>query len=332
MTTKRKFIQTVMHVFLLAFVFCSLAANEACQKQIILDPKTNKENRSSAAASVSSASSTSSKSSTSYSSHSSSSRISSSSSTEDYSEESSSEESSEEEESSLSSVSSSKSSVQSSSSAAKSSSSNSSAAISSSSGSAGSSSSSGAKGLDSDLDDLVDEDEEIAGTKVYHPDSDKDGLTDGFEYENGIDPLDNSDPDSRRLALKRDQALANADDIDGDGLSNIVEDELKTYSNKADSDGDNIPDGIEVINGTNPRRTTVDFGQDSDNDGLTDELEATIGTDPAKADTDLDSLSDAYDWLLGFDPRDPDTDGDGILDGFEFPPFDYRIKNDLWHF
>lgn len=80
-----------------------------------------------------------------------------------------------------------------------------------------------------------------------------------------------------------------------------------------DSDGDGIPDHIELEIGTDPQ------DPDTDGDGLTDGQEYyEYNTDPLVADTDGDGLSDGDEVLVyGTDPLDPDTDGDGISDGDE---------------
>ncbi len=112
-----------------------------------------------------------------------------------------------------------------------------------------------------------------------------------------------------------------------------------------DSDGDGIPDSLEVlIFGTDPLNADTDgdgasdfdeiflaitdplFGVgsgslDSDGDGMFDDEEVFFGTDPLNADTDGDGLDDYSEALFyGTDPTRTDTDGDGVLDGVdEFP-------------
>ncbi len=57
---------------------------------------------------------------------------------------------------------------------------------------------------------------------------------------------------------------------------------------------------------------------DSDGDGLPDSVELTLGTNPNAADTDNDGLSDREEVeIYKTDPLKPDTDGDGYLDGQE---------------
>jgi hypothetical protein len=81
-----------------------------------------------------------------------------------------------------------------------------------------------------------------------------------------------------------------------------------------DTDGDGIPNGVELANGLDP--FTADAGADLDGDGLANGEEIALGTDPRRLDTDGDGLSDGDEVLItGTDPRRADSDGDGILDG-----------------
>jgi hypothetical protein len=88
-----------------------------------------------------------------------------------------------------------------------------------------------------------------------------------------------------------------------------------TDPNKADTDGDGIPDGEEFSKGTNP--VDPNSSPDSDGDGLTDSYENLIGTNPLVADTDGDGLNDGAELALGTNPLVADTDGDGLTDGAE---------------
>jgi len=66
------------------------------------------------------------------------------------------------------------------------------------------------------------------GTDPNDEDSDDDGLPDGWEVDNDLGPLDDSDAD---------------EDPDGDGLTNREEYEGGTDPNDSDTDGDGLPDG-----------------------------------------------------------------------------------------
>jgi hypothetical protein len=89
----------------------------------------------------------------------------------------------------------------------------------------------------------------------------------------------------------------------------------------ADSDGDGIPDDLELTLGLNPNNAADAF-EDIDRDGLSNRDEALGGTDLRQADTDLDGLSDGEEVRPGSDgfitnPLSVDTDGDGVRDALE---------------
>ncbi len=121
--------------------------------------------------------------------------------------------------------------------------------------------------------------------------------------------------------------------------------------NDPDTDGDGIPDTIEVfILGTDPfKKNTDDDGEDDfaevflrgtspllfdprddeDGDGLSAAQEAQAGTDPTKADTDGDGLADGPELrFFGTDPNNPDTDGDGFNDKLDPAPNNSRFPRD----
>ena len=89
-----------------------------------------------------------------------------------------------------------------------------------------------------------------------------------------------------------------------------------------DTDGDGIPDDLELANGLDPNNP-VDATEDLDDDGLTNEEELVdLGTDLRLADTDGDGISDGEEVAPGKDgfisnPLVVDTDGDGVRDGLE---------------
>ena len=89
-----------------------------------------------------------------------------------------------------------------------------------------------------------------------------------------------------------------------------------------DSDGDGIPDDVELANGLDPNNP-VDALEDFDGDGLTNKEELVdFGTNIQLADTDGDNINDGEEVVEGADgfvtnPLLADTDGDGIRDGLE---------------
>jgi hypothetical protein len=111
-------------------------------------------------------------------------------------------------------------------------------------------------------------------------------------------------------------------DTDDDDLNDGVE--VNTYGTDplvVDTDGGGISDGNEVVNGTDPLDASDDddgSGTDTDGDGLSDIDEATYGTDVNDADTDDDRLSDGQEvHTYGTEPDDADSDGGGEEDGDE---------------
>ena len=142
---------------------------------------------------------------------------------------------------------------------------------------------------------------------TFRPDSDGDGLTDTFELQFGLNPLDTTGING-----------ANGDP-DNDGLTNIQEQAAGTNPVVADTDGDGLNDGFEAQFGLSPLDATGNNGAngDPDGDGRTNLQEQAAGTNPVVADTDGDGLSDGQEQAAGTDPNNPDTDGDGLNDGQE---------------
>ncbi|MBU1167791.1 hypothetical protein KKC60_05330 [Patescibacteria group bacterium] len=91
--------------------------------------------------------------------------------------------------------------------------------------------------FDEDNDGLTTLEEMAAGTQVDADDTDQDGLPDGYEVENGLNPLDEQD---------------SSQDADNDGLRNIDEYKYQSSINDPDSDRDGFQDGAEVQRGYNP--------------------------------------------------------------------------------
>lgn len=117
-----------------------------------------------------------------------------------------------------------------------------------------------------------------------------------------------------------------SNDTDGDGLPDGIEVLLlETDPLSTDTDGDGTPDGAEDFDGdglTNAEEINAGSSPllvDGDADGLDDPDELTNGTGPLNPDTDDDGLLDGNELQDPFntDPLDPDTDDDGILDGNE---------------
>jgi len=98
-----------------------------------------------------------------------------------------------------------------------------------------------AQSLDSDGDGVNDDLElNIYQTDPFNPDTDGDGYDDWLELNNGFSPHKNT-----RTKLE-------ANDKDGDGLSDRMELNFKTNLKNSDSDGDGYQDGEEISAGFNP--------------------------------------------------------------------------------
>ncbi|MGK0189240.1 MAG: hypothetical protein ACI9R3_005057, partial [Verrucomicrobiales bacterium] len=163
---------------------------------------------------------------------------------------------------------------------------------------------------------------------VFEPlvDEDDDGLDDGWEEDNGLDPADggeidvnngaDGDPDGDTLTNLEEFELGTKPqlaDTDDDGLNDNVEDKGGVFVSadmtgshplRPDTDGDTLTDGDEVA--ANPFISDPNK-KDTDGDSLSDELEVAANpfvTDPSKADTDGDGFTDVTEIVLGSDPTD----------------------------
>ena len=123
-------------------------------------------------------------------------------------------------------------------------------------------------------------------------------------------------------------------DTDSDTLSDYIEVLYLTDLNNDDTDGDGLPDGVEVYRTyTDPLRVDTDNNgindgdEDYDKDKLTNIEEKNNGADYDNVDTDFDNLTD-YDEVNGvkrkdgmrtyiLDPLSDDTDSDGLRDDTE---------------
>lgn len=122
------------------------------------------------------------------------------------------------------------------------------------------------------------------------------------------------------------EVLVGNDDTDGDTVPDAVELRFGADPDARDGDGDGLPDAFEILWGGAPHLPDVadsdddgtgDAESDFDGDGLTALEEFQEGTDPLRADTDGDGLDDGAELEARADPLEPDTDGDGLDDGAE---------------
>jgi YVTN family beta-propeller protein len=160
-----------------------------------------------------------------------------------------------------------------------------------------------------------DDDADGVGNICEPPDFDADGITDVLDNCPLLANADQLDTDSDGAG-----DVCDSDD-DNDGLTDAQELTLGTNSLLADSDGDNLTDGVEVNSlGTNPLLV------DTDGDGYNDDVEVNIGSDP------LDILSI---------PADGDINGDDSVDiidmllatqivlGLKTPTADELLRGDV---
>ncbi len=160
-----------------------------------------------------------------------------------------------------------------------------------------------------------------------NPDTDGDGLKDGTEVF-GDNPTNPLDPDSDGDGLcDGSKTVGNECKSGEDKNDNGRIDPGETDPTDWDTDKGTVGDGVEVLDQhTNPLDPSDDVNKDTDGDTIPDEVEIQIGTDPQKWDTDGDGLCDGSVAIKdcvggetghGTDPLNGDTDGDGILDGTE---------------
>ena len=126
------------------------------------------------------------------------------------------------------------------------------------------------------------------GSSPFATDSDSDGLSDYFEI------IVMGHQTMPGLADTDDDGVMDGDeDLDLDGVSNLMERDLGTDPMKLDSDGDGISD-MALVLGENMGSITGD----SDGDGLSDESEERMGTDLFHVDSDRDGIPDGQEYHL----------------------------------
>jgi hypothetical protein len=121
---------------------------------------------------------------------------------------------------------------------------------------------------------------------------------------------------NRNVVSRRGEVLI---DSDGDGLPDDDEQLYGTDPKLADSDLDNLSDGIEVKMAMNPLMFDTINGcnrtDDTDGDRLFDCEERVLGTDSCIMDTDGDGLPDMVEYHSGTNPLVPEDLDDADRDG-----------------
>lgn len=129
--------------------------------------------------------------------------------------------------------------------------------------------------IDSDADGLTDQEELALGTNPSSPDTDADGVSDRVEVFGGFDPLM---PEIPKPCLD----FNIGQDTDLDGLTDCDEALLGTEPSLVDSDGDGMPDRLEVFFQTD--YLSKDAESDSDGDGVSNGDEIMLHADPRSTD------------------------------------------------
>ena len=203
--------------------------------------------------------------------------------------------------------------------------------------------------LDPDGDGLTNVEEFNAGTDPGNPDTDNDGLPDGWEWDYQLDPSDPSDAVNDE-DYAGDEEYASFTQVPGPHYTNYDE-----YYRQSGTYEDGSPRYIH----TNPQNPNTDgdeyldpddpFPLNTRNDGVGgsggDNQGGDAGSGPAEggtggdgdgdgnSDDDGDGLSDMAEMMMGTDPNNPDTDGDGLPDDkeieFATDPNDWDTDNDL---
>ncbi len=128
-------------------------------------------------------------------------------------------------------------------------------------------------------------DASVNASDPQNPDSDNDGLSDGWEKHYGFNFTlaineNNNQCDLDELDLLANPALC---DADGDGLSNLLEFQIGGNPKSLDTDNDKMPDSWEYQNSFDLSNES-DAGQDKDRDGFSNHEEFVNKTDPSRID------------------------------------------------
>lgn len=149
------------------------------------------------------------------------------------------------------------------------------------------------------------------GEESLSVDSDQDGMTDAFETKYGLNANDPSD------------ALG---DLDGDGITNLEEQDLKTDPTSRDTDRDGMDDGYEVAYGLNP--LVDDASLDSDSDGYLNIDEYYAASDPYDANS-IPGAGPLISWSAPTSRADGSTLDPSEIDHYEIQYFPVYTSQSL---
>jgi hypothetical protein len=171
--------------------------------------------------------------------------------------------------------------------------------------------------VDTDGDGLIDDfDNDFTHkTNKYFPDSDDDGFDDSFEVRHFDDGFRADAKDGRGCDPTSPLTMGcRSRDTDGDGLSQYIEQYLKTRETLVDSDADGIPDGMEVRYGLDPK-ARLTTGLDTDGDATSDADEFRMGSNPVSRDREFQEKA-AYQYAIT-----SETQSDGRV------CYDFKVSN-----
>ncbi len=137
---------------------------------------------------------------------------------------------------------------------------------------------------DSDRDGLSDDEEFDEGTDRVNPDTDGDGYGDFLEVRNRAGGFDPNDALMPAIACDAAANEGGRQDLDGDLLTGCEEKYLELDFRLFDTDADRMPDGMEYRLGLNP--TMEDDQLDLDLDSWPNRQELQIGSNPALPDAE----------------------------------------------
>ncbi|WP_080681908.1 DUF11 domain-containing protein [Sorangium cellulosum] len=173
----------------------------------------------------------------------------------------------------------------------------------------------GLEATDPEAESCIADADPATKTHPLDPDTDDGSVADGVEDANHNGAIDEGETDPNN---GDDDAVA--DDSDGDGLPDAVEEMIGSDPNDADSDDDGALDGEERSPGEDTDGDGLINARDvdSDNDGLFDGTELGLPCDREGTNADAGHCrADKDEGATKTDPLDADSDDGGVPDGQE---------------